>query len=149
MEQPSSLPPEKSEKEPADQIGFRSRMLRWGIVLFVAGGILLIPVPEGITTKSWRLLAIFAATIMGSIVRPIPGAAVVLLGITALPLFRVLPIGEALTGYADPFVWLVLAAFFISRGMIKTGLGRRIAFLFIKAIGRHSLGLATPSPQPK
>jgi DASS family divalent anion:Na+ symporter len=35
----------------------------------------------------------------------------------------------------------VLAAFFISRGMIKTGLGRRIAFLFIKAIGRHSLGL--------
>ena len=116
-------------------------MLRWGVVLFVAGGILLIPVPEGITTQSWRLLAIFAATIMGSIVRPIPGAAVVLLGVTALPLFKVLPIGEALTGYADPFVWLVLAAFFISRGMIKTGLGRRIAFLFIKAIGRHSLGL--------
>jgi DASS family divalent anion:Na+ symporter len=26
--------------------------------------------------------------------------------------------------------------------MIKTGLGRRIAFLFIKAIGKHSLGLA-------
>lgn len=142
MEQPSSLPPEKTEKEAADQISFRSRMLRWGIVLFVAVGILLIPVPEGITAQSWRLLAIFAATIMGSIVRPIPGAAVVLLGVTALPLFRVLPIGEALTGYADPFVWLVLAAFFISRGMIKTGLGRRIAFLFIKAIGRHSLGLS-------
>jgi DASS family divalent anion:Na+ symporter len=49
---------------------------------------------------------------------------------------------QALTGYADPVVWLVLAAFFISRGMIKTGLGRRIAFLFIKAIGRHSLGLS-------
>ena len=36
---------------------------------------------------------------------------------------------------------MVLAAFFISRGMMKTGLGRRIAFLFIKAIGSHSLGL--------
>jgi divalent anion:Na+ symporter, DASS family len=142
VEQPSSLPPEKPEKEPADQISFRSRLLRWGIVLFVAVGIMLIPVPEGITPQSWRLLAIFAATIMGSIVRPIPGAAVVLLGVTALPVFRVLPIGQALTGYADPFVWLVLAAFFISRGMIKTGLGRRIAFLFIKAIGRHSLGLS-------
>jgi DASS family divalent anion:Na+ symporter len=102
----------------------------------------MIPVPAGITPQSWRLLAIFAATIMGSIVRPIPGAAVVLLGVTALPLFGVLPIGEALAGYADPVVWLVLAAFFISRGMIKTGLGRRIAFLFIKAIGRHSLGLS-------
>jgi DASS family divalent anion:Na+ symporter len=141
VEQPSSLPPEQSKDEPADNIGFRSRLLRWGIVLVVAGGIMLIPVPSGITPASWRLLAIFAATIMGSIVRPIPGAAVVLLGVTALPLFKVLPINEALTGYADPFVWLVLAAFFISRGMIKTGLGRRIAFLFIKAIGRHSLGL--------
>ena len=142
MEQPSSLPPDQSKDEPTtDEIGYRSRLLRWAIVLGVAGAILLIPVPSGITEKSWRLLAIFAATIMGSIVRPIPGAAVVLLGITALPLFGVLPINEALTGYADPFVWLVLAAFFISRGMIKTGLGRRIAFLFIKAIGRHSLGL--------
>lgn len=117
-------------------------MLRWGIVLFVAVGILLMPVPSGITPQSWRLLAIFAATITGSIVRPIPGAAVVLLGVTALPIFRVLPINEALAGYADPVVWLVLAAFFISRGMIKTGLGRRIAFVFIKAIGRHSLGLS-------
>ena len=131
-----------SEKEPTEQIGFRSRLLRWAIVLFVAVGILLIPVPSGVTTQSWRLLAIFAATIMGSIVRPIPGAAMVLLGVTALPIFNVMKINEVLTGYADPVVWLVLAAFFISRGMIKTGLGRRIAFLFIKTIGRHSLGLS-------
>ena len=132
----------ESEKEPTERIGFRSRLLRWAVVLFVAVGILLIPVPEGVTTQSWRLLAIFAATITGSIVRPIPGAAVVLLGVTALPLFNVMKMNEVLTGYADPVVWLVLAAFFISRGMIKTGLGRRIAFLFIKAIGRHSLGLS-------
>ena len=143
MEKPSSLPSDKTvANEPTDSFGFRSRLIRWAIVLFVAVGILLIPVPSGIEPKSWRLLAIFAATIMGSIVRPIPGAAMVLLGITALPIFRVMPINEALTGYADRFVWLVLAAFFISRGMIKTGLGRRIAFLFIKAIGKHSLGLA-------
>ncbi len=44
------------------------------------------PVPEGVTPQSWRLLAIFAATIVGSIVRPIPGAAVVLLGVTATAL---------------------------------------------------------------
>jgi anion transporter len=140
--QPSALASNTTANEPTDNFGLRSRLIRWGIVLFVAAGILLIPVPAGITPQSWRLLAIFAATITGSIVRPIPGAAVVLLGVTALPLFRVMTINEALTGYADPVVWLVLAAFFISRGMIKTGLGRRIAFLFIKAIGKHSLGLA-------
>jgi divalent anion:Na+ symporter, DASS family len=132
----------ETEKEPTDKLGFRSLLLRWAIVLFVAVAILLIPIPEGVTPQSWRLLAIFAATITGSIVRPIPGAAVVLLGVTALPLFNVMKMNEVLTGYADPVVWLVLAAFFISRGMIKTGLGRRIAFLFIKAIGRHSLGLS-------
>ena len=126
----------------ADPVGWKSRLVRWAIVLLVAGGILMIPVPEGVTPQSWRLLAIFAATITGSIVQPIPGAAIVLLGVTALALFNVLRINDALAGYADPVVWLVLAAFFISRGMIKTGLGRRIAFLFIKAIGRHSLGLS-------
>lgn len=142
MEQPTALPASTTANEPTESFGLRSRLIRWGIVLLVAAGILLIPVPSGITPQSWRLLAIFAATITGSIVRPIPGAAMVLLGVTALPLFKVMTINEALTGYADPVVWLVLAAFFISRGMIKTGLGRRIAFLFIKAIGKHSLGLA-------
>jgi len=65
----------------------------------------------------------------------------VLLGVAALALTGTLPIAQALAGYGDPIVWLVLAAFFMSRGMIKTGLGRRIALLFIRAIGKHSLGL--------
>src|SRR4029078_4158787 len=69
------------------------------------------------------------------------GVSFLVLCLAARPVFRVMTINEALTGYADPVVWLVLAAFFISRGMIKTGLGRRIAFLFIKGIGKHSLGL--------
>src|SRR5687768_18145514 len=79
-----------------DPIGWKYRLVRWAIVLFVAGGILLIPVPEGVTPQSWRLLAIFAATITGSIVQPIPGAAIVLLGVTALALFNVLRINDAL-----------------------------------------------------
>lgn len=133
---------ETDQHKIAQKSELRSRLLRWLIVLGVAIGILLVPVPSGITPLSWRLLAIFAATIAGSILRPIPGEAIVLLGVSAVAIFGVLPIGEALGGYADPIVWLVLAAFFISRGMIKTGLGRRIAFLFIKAIGRHSLGLS-------
>ncbi|HEV8368416.1 MAG TPA: DASS family sodium-coupled anion symporter [Pyrinomonadaceae bacterium] len=142
MEQPSKSQQLTPDNENTDNISLRSRLLRWGVVLLVAFGILLIPVPAGITPQSWRLLAIFAATITGSIVRPLPGGAIVLLGVTALSLFRVMTIEESLVGYADPVVWLVLAAFFISRGMIKTGLGRRIAFLFIRAIGRHSLGLS-------
>ncbi|MFT3743209.1 MAG: DASS family sodium-coupled anion symporter [Pyrinomonadaceae bacterium] len=58
-----------------------------------------------------------------------------------MPLTRVLPIERALAGFADKYVWLVLAAFFISRAMIKTGLGHRIGLLFIRLIGRKTLGL--------
>ena len=51
------------------------------------------------------------------------------------------PIEKALSGYADKFVWLVLAAFFISRAMIKTGLGHRIALIFVRLMGRKTIGL--------
>ncbi|HYJ84456.1 MAG TPA: DASS family sodium-coupled anion symporter [Pyrinomonadaceae bacterium] len=133
---PEITPPASDDGE-----SFRMRALKWALVIGSALVILLLPAPEGITPQSWRLLAIFVATIVGAIVRPIPGGAIVLLGVTAIMLTGTLSPAEALRGYADPIVWLVLAAFFISRGMIKTGLGRRIALLFIRAIGQRSLGL--------
>jgi DASS family divalent anion:Na+ symporter len=131
-------------------------LIKWAIVLVSGLAIALAPAPDGIAPESWRLLAIFVATIVGSIVRPVPGGAMVLLGIAAVILTRSMPVNpalvtngniesvrikQALAGYADPVVWLVLAAFMMSRGMLKTGLGRRIALLFIRAIGHRSLGL--------
>jgi divalent anion:Na+ symporter, DASS family len=117
------------------------RIAKWGLIVLAALAVALAPVPSGITPQSWRLLAIFIATIIGSILRPVPGGAIVLIGVSALVVTGALPVDQALRGYADPIVWLVLAAFMMSRGMIKTGLGRRIALLFVRAIGHHSLGL--------
>lgn len=140
-------------------------VLKWIVVIGSGLAIASITPPSGIRPESWRLLAIFVATIIGSILRPLSGSAMVLLGITVLALTKSMPLSEAairtvtdplkpdfkavetlriksiLAGYADPVVWLVLAAFFMARGMIKTGLGRRIALLFIRAIGHRSLGL--------
>ena len=118
-----------------------ARALRWAAVLVPGIIVALIGAPTGITAKSWHLFAIFVSTIAGLIFQPLPGGAMVLLGVTATAVTGVLTPNQALAGYADPIVWLVLAAFFMSRGMIKTGLGRRIAFWFIRAIGHHSLGL--------
>src|SRR5262245_52332896 len=147
------------------QIQTRYLILKWAITIFSGLAVYLAPVPEGVTPQSWRLLAIFIATIVGSILRPAPGGAIVLLGVAAIAVTKSMPLSEAmirtvtdparpdlkaietlrikstLAGYADPVVWLVLAAFFMSRAMIKTGLGRRIALLFIRAIGHRSLGL--------
>jgi DASS family divalent anion:Na+ symporter len=118
-----------------------SILVKWLIVVGCGLGISAIPLPEGVTRESWTLLSIFIATIVGSIVQPLPGSAMVLLGVVAVTVFRALPIEKALSGYADRYVWLVLAAFFISRAMIKTGLGHRIALIFVRMIGRKTLGL--------
>ena len=114
---------------------------RWLVVVASALAVALIPVPEGVKRESWLLLAIFIATIVGSIVQPLSGSAMVLLGVVATVLFGALDAKDALKGYSEPVVWLVLAAFFLSVGMIKTGLGRRIALLFVRAIGRKTIGL--------
>jgi DASS family divalent anion:Na+ symporter len=114
---------------------------RWSLVLAVFLTVLLAGPPTGLEPAPWRLFAVFAATITGLIAQPAPGGFVVLLGVLALALLGAMPLRSALAGYADPIVWLVLAAFMMSRGMIKTGLGRRIAFLFIRALGGRSLGL--------
>src|SRR5688500_17589254 len=124
---PPSDSPADTLQHPSDQDSLITRLVKWAAVLSSALIVALIPVPSGITRQSWTLLAIFVATIVGAVVRPIPGGAIVLLGITAIMWTGTLTPAEALRGYADPIVWLVLAAFFISRGMIKTGLGRRIA----------------------
>src|SRR5262249_56092680 len=87
------------------------------------------------------VVGIFVSTIGGLMIQAVAGGAMVLLGVSATAVSGVLTPQQALAGYGDPIVWLVLAAFFISRGMLKTGLGRRIAFWFIRAIGSRSLGL--------
>lgn len=53
-----------------------------------------------------------------------------------------LKVTQSLSGFANSTVWLIVAAFLVARGFIKTGLGRRIAYLFIRAFGRNTLGLA-------
>ncbi len=95
-----------------------------------------------LTPEAWRLLIIFASTIVGLMIFPRAGGAVVVVGLTATVLAEVLPIEEALDGYSNPSVWLVLAAFLISRALIKTGLARRIALLFVRSFGGTSLGLS-------
>src|SRR2546428_5517467 len=117
------------------------RLAKWCALLLAGSAILMLPAPSGITPESWRLLAIFVATIVGLILQPVPGGAMVLVGIRAIALTRTLSPAQALAGYADPLPWLTLTAFFIARGMMRAGLGRRIAFRVIRAIGHTSLGL--------
>jgi DASS family divalent anion:Na+ symporter len=101
----------------------------------------LFPRPASVKPEAWRLVAIFLATVLGLILQPIPGGALVLLAIVLSSVLGGLTIASALAGFADPTVWLVMAAFFISRALINTGLARRIALFFVRILGRSSLGI--------
>lgn len=103
--------------------------------------VFLVPRPEALTPGAWRLAGLFLATVAGLILQPVPGGAVVLLAVTLAPLLTPLKLSDALGGYADPTVWLVMAAFFIARALINTGLARRIALWFVRAFGHSTLGV--------
>lgn len=111
------------------------------IVIGVGAVVALIPPPDGVTREAWTLLAVFLATITGSIAQPLPDSAIVLLGVAASVIFGALKPSEALSGYSDPVVWVCLAALFLSNAIVKSGLGRRLALLFVRAFGKTSLGL--------
>ncbi|MGL0822769.1 anion permease [Vibrio vulnificus] len=111
--------------------------------LFVLGSVLwVLPVPDGLTEQAWQMMVIFVTTVLSLILAPLPLGAMALLGLTAATLLGVLPIKTALNGFAHPTIWMIAAAFFISRGFITTGFGRRVGYWFISKLGHNSLGLA-------
>lgn len=98
--------------------------------------------PDGVSLVAWHMLAIFVATILGCIVQPIPIAGVALVGLTLAVLLGVVSIDDATLGFGNGTVWMIGMAYFLSRGFINTGLGRRIALIFVKLFGKKTLGLA-------
>jgi L-tartrate/succinate antiporter len=135
----------------------KSPWVKWAIVVLVGVVIALIPPPPGLAPYAWYYFALFAAVIVGLIIEPVPAAAVGLIGVTvaavlglvfspeklADPAFK-LPseaIKWALSGFSNTTVWLIFGAFMFALGYEKTGLGKRIALLLVKLLGRRTLGL--------
>ena len=107
---------------------------------------------------AWYYFAIFVGVIVGLMFEPLPGGAIGLIGValvTVLSRICLLQPGSArqagfnapraalswaLSG-ANTTVWLIFGAFMFALGYEKTGLGRRIALLLVRAMGRKTLTL--------
>ena len=134
---PLSVGPTSSSPEP-----FRNTLLRWVIPPLVGLAIYLIPAPAEVEPQGWTLLAVFVATIVAIIAKPLPMGAIAFIGLTVATVLGVFELDEALSGFANSTIWLIVIAFLISRAVIKTGLGTRIAYLFVRLLGKRTLGLA-------
>ena len=127
--------------------------------IVVAIVIALMPAPEGLPQHAWYYFAIFAGVIVGLMLEPLPGGAIGLIGVTlvarlsdyvfyspeqlAKPGFNpdTASLSWALSGFSNSTVWLIFGAFMFALGYEKTGLGRRIALMLVKAMGRKTLTL--------
>lgn len=125
----------------------RRSWLRVAIPLAVWAGLLLVPAPSGLEPNAWSYFALFAAVIVALVLEPIPASAIGVIGLTiAIVTRNVFPepgdsVKWGLSGFSNTTVWLIFGAFMLSMGYQKTGLGRRLALLLVKRMGRSTLGL--------
>ena len=120
----------------------KNKLIAWLIPILMGIVIWNLPIPEGVKADAWHLFAIFLATIIAFITGPASMGTIAIMAIVLTTLLKVLPVGTALSGFSNSTIWLIVAAFLLSRGFIKTGLGERIAFLLIKAFGKSPISLA-------
>ncbi|WP_243311035.1 anion permease [Fundidesulfovibrio agrisoli] len=129
--------------------------LDWKAVLPLAIGLALwfVPTPQGLQPYAWHYFALFVAVIAALVIEPIPAAAAGLMGVTLAAALNLVPatadkapttadaVRWALSGFSNGTVWLIFVAFMFAMGYEKTGLGKRIALLLIKTLGKSTLGL--------
>ena len=113
----------------------------WLIILVVGAAIWFSPIPAGLKPDAWHIFAVFVATVLGFILHPMPIGAIAFISLTFCCFTGLLKTSQVLMGFGNGTIWLIVCAFFLSRAFIKTGFGRRIAYVIIKLIGRSSLTL--------
>lgn len=117
-----------------------TKQQRNGLITVGVGLVLyFLPVPDGLTPKAWHLFAMTAAIILGFILEPLPLGAVAFIGITVITLTKTLTVGAVLSGFSSGSMWLIVSAFMFARAFMKTGFGRRIAYVILSKIGGSTL----------
>lgn len=116
--------------------------MKLGLCITIALGVLYFGGTLEVPSRGLRIFSVFIAVILSFILRVFPIGMTVLLGLLILTATGTLTLKEALSGFADTTVWLVVAAFILAEAMINTGLGKRIALLLVSKLGKTVKGLA-------
>ena len=110
-------------------------------VLALGLGLWFMPPPEGLLRVAWHLFAIFAAAILAVILNAFPLLTAAVMAAAATVLTGTVAPAKVFSGFANGSVLLVVVAFLVARGVVKSGLGRRLSYLVVSAFGRSTLGL--------
>jgi L-tartrate/succinate antiporter len=150
-----------SHAPPTTMQAARPPHVSWRAVVPIAVTLILavLPAPQGLAPHAWYFFAIFAGVIVALMLEPMPGGAIGFAGVTlvtvlspyvlfapaelAKPGFKAVnaSLTWALSGFSNTTVWLIFGAFMFALGYDRTGLGKRIALLLVRGMGRRTLTL--------
>ncbi|WP_254829961.1 SLC13 family permease [Haloglomus salinum] len=119
-----------------------TRLLTLAVALLVTGLVAVVPVEGPLTTAGQYALATmaFAAIlwVTGAVPLPLTALCIPIL----LTAFGVYPsFGDAVAGFADPVIFLLLAGFVLAEALQAHGIDRRIAYRILIRFGTSSRGL--------
>jgi divalent anion:Na+ symporter, DASS family len=80
-------------------------------------------------------------TILGFSLQPLHPSSVAFIAVTFSALSGTLTIPQALSGFGNSTVWLIVSGFLFAKGFMKTGLGNRMAYLLMRYMGGSTLKL--------
>lgn len=127
----------------------------------------LVPVPAGLTIQAWETSSLFLSCIAGLVLLPLPGAAWPLTVLTAGLMSKAFTFQSVISSIESEATWIIVTSLHLAKARARaeyvlswdlfglpkrthlglqafetSGLGKRIANLFVSLIGRTSLGLA-------
>jgi DASS family divalent anion:Na+ symporter len=100
-----------------------------------------IPPPWGVTAQAWHLFAIFITCILAVVIGANPILTTAIIAVVVAIFTGVLDPVKAYSGFGKGFILLIVVAFLVANGVIKSGLGNRIAYMLVSKFGKSTLRL--------
>lgn len=108
---------------------------RFGAVMALTVGVLLLPTPAGLSAEGHRALAVFVFTAGVLALEPVSLPIAALMVPIAQVILRVGTTPVAFEPFSRPVVFLILASLFLAEALRKQGLTRRLALMTLVATG--------------
>lgn len=106
------------------------------LVAVAALGVLLLPTPQALGEKTMPVLALTVLIVGLMATNGLPEAYVSALYFTLALVFQIAPPDVVLSSFSSSAFWLIAGGVVLGIAAIKTGLGHRVAAVFVRHLGR-------------
>lgn len=107
----------------------KSKLIKLAIIAAIMVVIWNIPAPAGLEVDTWHLVSLYLGLLVGLILKPLPEPVITLIivGLTAM----FVDTSVLLNGYGNSMPWFLCAVTIVCTAFVKTGLGKRIAYILL------------------